>query len=106
MSPSGGPPNRRSSSDRRRTPERRDSAERRVVTMAPSPWRRRKRVRPWVLLKSTTDVVMLLLFAGLVAFACWSAQSRTAPKHPGVSHARVRPGSSALPLPETPETKP
>lgn len=90
----GGRPQRRSGSERRVTPDRR------VVTLAPSPWRRRKRLRPWVLLSNTTNVLILLGFSGLVLFACWEAQSRAADRPHKEYRAHVRPGGSATPLPE------
>lgn len=93
----GSAPQRRSGSNRRSTPDRR------VVTMAPSPWRRRKRIRPWIFLSNTTNVLMILAFTGLVVFACWEAETRDSAHNPRVSHARVRPGTSVLPLPEAPE---
>ncbi len=71
--------------------------------MAPSPWRRRKRIRPWIFLSNTTNVLMILAFTGLVAFACWEAEARDSAHKPRVYHARVRPGTSVLPLPEAPE---
>jgi hypothetical protein len=68
--------------------------------MAPSPWRRRKRLRPLVFLSKTTNVLLILAFAGLVAFACWEAQTREAAGKPQVARGHVRPGNSATPLPE------
>jgi len=73
------------------------------VTMAPSPWRRRKKIRPWVLLNKTTNALIVLGFAALVIFACWEAQSREAQRKPPVYRARVRPGGSDTPLPPEPD---
>jgi hypothetical protein len=70
--------------------------------MAPSPWRRRKRLRAKVFLSNATDILMVLMFVSLLAFACFEAQTRQG-SGTHVSHARVRPGASATPLPETPE---
>jgi hypothetical protein len=75
----------------------------RVVTPAPSPWRRRKRLRVWRFLGSATDVMMVIVFSVLLAFACYAVHEHQVAHRPDVSHARVRPGASVAPLPETQE---
>jgi hypothetical protein len=78
---------------------RRTPPERRVVTMAPSPWRRRKRLRLATFLGSMTDVFMVLVFTGLMVFACFEAQGREKPKVKKAFRAQVRPGGAATAIP-------
>jgi len=67
--------------------------------MAPSPWRRRKRLRLSKFLGNTTDVAMVLVFTALLLFACFEAQSRQKPRSDKEARAQVRPGAAETPVP-------
>jgi hypothetical protein len=68
----------------------RTARERPIVVVPVSPWRHRRRVRLRVIVGTVADVLMVLMFSCLVAFAVWVLEEEQHQTHgPGVSGAHA-----------------
>jgi len=79
---------------------RRTPLSRRVVTMAPSPWHRRKRLRLSVAMGNATDMLVVLVVAALLILTCFEAQSRKSSEPSPLTSAHERTGGSMTAVPE------